>query len=60
MALDTDTAPDIDFLATARALLPPGASYDACVGCGTCEMMCPTEPASIVVDTELALARGEA
>jgi len=24
--------------------------YDRCVGCGVCEMMCPTEPASIVVD----------
>jgi len=34
--------------------------HDACVGCGTCEMMCPAEPAAIVVDTELALARGEA
>ena len=32
--------------------------HDACVGCGTCEMICPAEPAAIVVDTELALARG--
>lgn len=24
--------------------------YQACVGCGTCEMMCPVEPAVIVVD----------
>ena len=31
--------------------------HDACVGCGTCEMMCPADPAAIVIDTELALAR---
>ena len=29
--------------------------HKSCVGCGTCEMMCPTEPASIVIDTELKL-----
>lgn len=29
--------------------------YDACVGCGTCEMMCPAEPAAIVIDTEMAM-----
>lgn len=29
--------------------------YDACVGCGTCEMMCPAEPAAIVIDTEMSL-----
>ncbi len=24
--------------------------HDACVGCGVCEMMCPAEPAAIVID----------
>ena len=26
----------IDFKAAARKLLPPGASYDACLSCGLC------------------------
>lgn len=29
--------------------------HKSCVGCGTCEMICPAEPAAIVIDTELAL-----
>lgn len=31
----------IDFLAAARDILPAGASYDACVGCGLCSSGCP-------------------
>lgn len=30
---------------------------DKCVGCGTCEMMCPTAPASIIIDTEFSQGR---
>ncbi len=32
---------DINFLAVATDLLPEGASYDACVGCGLCASGCP-------------------
>jgi Fe-S oxidoreductase len=31
----------IDFRAAAHAILPPGASFDACVGCGLCASGCP-------------------
>ena len=31
----------VDFLAVAKELLPKGASYDACVGCGLCASGCP-------------------
>ncbi len=30
---------------------------DACVGCGACEMMCPAEPAAIVVDAKVLKER---
>jgi len=33
--------PTIDFLSEAKDLLPPGASFDACVGCGLCASGCP-------------------
>jgi ferredoxin-type protein NapG len=32
--------------------------HDACVGCGTCEMMCPAEPAAIVVDARQTWEHG--
>ncbi len=28
---------------------------DKCVGCGTCEMMCPVDPVAIVIDTEMSM-----
>ncbi len=31
---------------------------DGCVGCGVCEMVCPAEPAAIVVDPRANAARG--
>lgn len=34
--------------------------HDACVGCGTCEMMCPAEPAAIVIQPEIVLHSREA
>jgi ferredoxin-type protein NapG len=30
---------------------------DACVGCGACEMMCPAEPAAIIVDAKVLKER---
>ncbi len=30
---------------------------DLCVGCGTCEMMCPVEPAAIVIDPKILKER---
>ncbi|PIE07316.1 MAG: oxidoreductase [Rhodobacterales bacterium] len=37
----TAPPPRLDFLKVAQDLLPPGASYDACVGCGLCASGCP-------------------
>ena len=34
--------------------------HKSCVGCGTCEMICPAEPAAIIIDAEISLAAGTA
>jgi len=40
--MNAETArPGIDFFQAAQAMLPPGASFDACVGCGLCASGCP-------------------
>lgn len=38
--------------------VPTPVVHDACIGCGVCEMVCPAEPAAIVVDAQ-APWRGE-
>ncbi len=41
MEIAPERAEPVDFLTTARDLLPEGASYEACIACGLCASGCP-------------------